>query len=448
MYQEGVGTIRDMQLAVELFQLAADQGQDYAQTHLAMCYLYGDGVPGDARLAAKWFKSAAELGNLDAQNDYAVCLMSGHGVPRDEELAISWVTKSAEAGSVIFMMNLYEYYSLEGAHSNIKLALKWCKKAALKGSADAHVELAVRYQRGDGVDGCAQMAYEHYFKAAKLGHTVAQFNTGVCLVMAVEWHKNPVMVVEWYKNPVMGVECYKKAIDSRVPNAMFNLGTCYQLGRGVPVDMKTPFKWYLRAAEHGHLNAMHNVGFSCQSGIGTSQNLEQAVEWYGKPASFGKCDSQSNLGMCYMCYLSGSGVTRNQRLGIEWVTKAASQGYPKAVDILKSMGIDAPPSSSPYVPHTLGTAPSSNDIYAMAFYRANSDSVSVFKLFLDSAKLGHAKAQFRVARCYERGIGVFRDEYNAVKWYLKAAASGHVMAMHGLVSLCYRERLNYADDDV
>ena len=39
--------------------MAAEQGFDWSQYHLANCYLLGDGVKKDVDEALKWFRAAA-----------------------------------------------------------------------------------------------------------------------------------------------------------------------------------------------------------------------------------------------------------------------------------------------------------------------------------------------------------------------------------------------------
>jgi TPR repeat protein len=45
-------------------------------------------------------------------------------------------------------------------------------------------------------------------------------------------------------------------------------------------------------------------------------------------------------------------------------------------------------------------------------------------LYRISAAAGNRYAQFMIGRCYEGGIGVLQDKYEAVKWYKKAAQGG------------------------
>ena len=44
------------------------------------------------------------------------------------------------------------------------------------------------------------------------------------------------------------------------PDAQFNMGQAYKLGRGVPSSMSTAIDWYRKAAAQGHIRAEDNLG--------------------------------------------------------------------------------------------------------------------------------------------------------------------------------------------
>jgi uncharacterized protein len=67
----------------------------------------------------------------------------------------------------------------------------------------------------------------------------------------------------------------------------------------------------------------------------------------------------------------------------------------------------------------------------VAAYQANNLPLA-YKEFLAGAEQGHSDSQFNVALMYERGIGVGKDEKEAVVWYGKAAAQGNAAAQFNL----------------
>jgi TPR repeat protein len=67
----------------------------------------------------------------------------------------------------------------------------------------------------------------------------------------------------------------------------------------------------------------------------------------------------------------------------------------------------------------------------IAAYQANNLPLA-YKEFLAAAKEGHADSQFNVALMYEQGIGVAKDEKEAVVWYGKSATQGNSAAQYNL----------------
>jgi TPR repeat protein len=67
----------------------------------------------------------------------------------------------------------------------------------------------------------------------------------------------------------------------------------------------------------------------------------------------------------------------------------------------------------------------------IAAYQSN-DLPLAYKSFLAAAKEGDADSQFNVALMYERGIGIGKDEKEAVAWYGKAASQGSAAAQFNL----------------
>jgi len=67
----------------------------------------------------------------------------------------------------------------------------------------------------------------------------------------------------------------------------------------------------------------------------------------------------------------------------------------------------------------------------IAAYQVNNLPLA-YKEFLAAAKAGHADSQFNVGLMYEKGIGVGKDEKEAVVWYGKSAALGNAAAQYNL----------------
>jgi|GEM_PF-821573 len=60
-----------------------------------------------------------------------------------------------------------------------------------------------------------------------------------------------------------------------------------------------------------------------------------------------------------------------------------------------------------------------------------------FDLWKEASEFGLPGGEYLIGRCYEEGLGVQKDYYEAVKWYKKAAKQGHTIAQYNLGN-CYR----------
>ncbi|RAP28943.1 hypothetical protein DID78_04400 [Candidatus Marinamargulisbacteria bacterium SCGC AG-343-D04] len=68
MYQEGKGVDQDLNEAVRLYTLAADQGNAPAQYNLGWMYENVRGVNESFQKAARWYRLAVDQGHVEEQN--------------------------------------------------------------------------------------------------------------------------------------------------------------------------------------------------------------------------------------------------------------------------------------------------------------------------------------------------------------------------------------------
>jgi TPR repeat protein len=120
---------------------------------------------------------------------------------------------------------------------------------------------------------------------------------------------------------------YKTGAERGDAEAQFNLGFCYDDGRGVKKDYGEAVKWYRKAAEQNYAPAEFNLGYCYANGQGVRKDKEEAVNWFRKAAEQNYAPAQSNLGCCYD---NGRGVAKDAVEAVKWYRKAAGQGHPEA----------------------------------------------------------------------------------------------------------------------
>jgi tetratricopeptide (TPR) repeat protein len=148
-------------------------------------------------------------------------------------------------------------------------AVKWYRKAADQGHASAQFNLAINYEKGQGVPQDDAAAMSWYRKAAELGNARAQSNLGAMYAKGQGIPQDCVAAVSWYR----------QAADQGYPSAEFNLGGMYLFGRGLPQDYAEAIKWLHRAAERGLATAEFALGDMYANGKGVPQDYVQAHMW-------------------------------------------------------------------------------------------------------------------------------------------------------------------------
>ena len=76
----------------------------------------------------------------------------------------------------------------------------------------------------------------------------------------------------------------------------YSLGFCYQLGKGVAIDLKKAVELYTLSAEQNYAPAQYSLGFCYQLGKGVAIDLKKAVELYTLAAEQKYAQAQCNLG--------------------------------------------------------------------------------------------------------------------------------------------------------
>jgi len=114
------------------------------------------------------------------------------------------------------------------------------------------------------------------------------------------------------------------------PDAQFNLGQAYKLGRGVPADLNNALDWYRKATAQGHARAEDNLGllmFQQGDRAGAMPYLQHA-------AARGESRAQ---------YIVGTALFNGDMVGKDWVrayalmTRASASGLPQATTSLQQM---------------------------------------------------------------------------------------------------------------
>lgn len=135
----------------------------------------------------------------------------------------------------------------------------------------------------------------------------------------------------WQNNdPARAVAIWRALADKDDPDAAFNLGQAYRLGRGVPADGGEAKRWFERAARAGHLDGQVSLGLLLFD-IG---DRASALTWLGRAAERGEPRAMLVIGTALF---NGDSIKRDPVLGYAYVSRAAAQGLDPAKATLADM---------------------------------------------------------------------------------------------------------------
>ena len=157
---------------------------------------------------------------------------------------------------------------------NIERLREWLDKD----EAWAQAMMAGLYRDGKcGLKQSYVMATMLFEKAVAQGDPTAMYN------LAILYEKGQGVAQSYTK----AAELYTMAAEKGQVEAMFNLAFLYEMGRGVVQSFQKATELYSMAAEKGQVNAMSMLGVMYIQGQGVAQSNELAREWWTKAANEG-----------------------------------------------------------------------------------------------------------------------------------------------------------------
>jgi len=175
--------------------------------------------------------------------------------------------------------NLRDYFHKKDANT---LALKWFRKAADNGHANAQNQVGFMYSAGIAVGKDDSEAVKWYRKAADQGLALAQFNLGVCLDRGIGITQDYKQAAEWYQ----------KAAEQGRSDALKYLADMYFDGRGVQQNYSEALNLYkeVQSYKNGYQPEINSevcikIGRMYEEGKGIKQDYIEAFKWYEKAYS-------------------------------------------------------------------------------------------------------------------------------------------------------------------
>jgi len=140
----------------------------------------------------------------------------------------------------------------------------------------------------------------------------------------------------WQKGDTAGaVAIWRPLAEKGDPDAAFNLGQAYRLGKGVQLDLTQAQDWLERAARKGHVDAQATLGLLLfQNG-----NRVAGMRWRKSAAEAGEPRALLIVGTALY---NGDDVTPDPVTAYAYVSRAAAQGLAPAQATLADMDAAMP----------------------------------------------------------------------------------------------------------
>ena len=198
------------------------------------------------------------------------------------------------------------------------------------------------------------------------------------------------------------------------PEDQYKLAMCYMEGEGFSKDIKAAKEWLLKAARNGHATSQKALGDLYFNGVGVEKNSNEAIKWYSLAAKGGNSSAQAFLGDCY---LRGVGVKQNIELAIDYYKSASKLGDDKVEEKL-------------------------GQIYSVGVGGIKKDIKEAVKWYWLSADKGNNEAAYYLAICYNEGLGIEKNNAEALKWIEKSVNGGVEKGQSLYCILAYDDAVN------
>ncbi|SOD67320.1 tetratricopeptide repeat protein [Alysiella filiformis] len=152
---------------------------------------------------------------------------------------------------------------------------EWTKLSE-NGNAQAHHNLAMLYENGQGVAENLDLAKQFCQKAAELGLANAQYHLGYMLLGS-----DPKAALDWWE----------QAAQQGLAEAQHDLAQQYLLGENVAQDLDLAADWYEAAAQQNHTPSQFNLGVL----YANVQQYANARYWWEKAAALNSEDAIAAL---------------------------------------------------------------------------------------------------------------------------------------------------------
>lgn len=270
-FNDAKGSLPQLQLALRLYQEAADAGHAEAQYTMALLLTGGLITDIDEPAARAYLKhAAAQL--KEAKLLLATLQLKGEwGFELNERLACELLSSLAQEGDADAQFLLGSCYLKGlGVAPDSARGIALLEQASAQSQEPALLLLAHCYRKGQHVEANDIKALQLTAKAAQLGSAEAIYWLGMS-------YRYPEQILESSRQ--VAFERFTQASMAGEQAAVYELGMCYLLGYGVQADPELALTYLMDASAAGHSKARLMTALCWASGLGCKASWAEAMYW-------------------------------------------------------------------------------------------------------------------------------------------------------------------------
>lgn len=214
LYALGINALEDERYRDAIFNLEKAANQQYALAAYTLAMYYHEKESNHPLKAFEWFMVAAKQNHTEAEYYVGLYYQNAKGVPQSIEQAIHWYERAALKHNKNALYHLAMILIKQEKRDFVTIS-KLLEQAAKLDHPNAQYNLAVMYQKGDGVEKDMQKALFWYEKASEANLPIAQYNLGMIYFEGAIVPKDELKAKElWQKAANQGLEAAVKLMYS------------------------------------------------------------------------------------------------------------------------------------------------------------------------------------------------------------------------------------------
>jgi len=199
------------------------------------------------------------------------------------------------------------------------------KLAAQAGDVAALNKLKISYFNGESSVISIDTALSHLRDESRKGDPDAQYTLGQFYYYAIGVRQDSDQAVYFWR----------KAAEQGLPEAQYSMGqACSILNIGGQMNHSEAVRWFIKAADQGHIEAVSNLARQLWAGEGIKMDKTEGIKLWKRAADSGVAHAATMVGRCYA---NGDGVEKDAVEAIRWFEKAKSLGDSTADEKIKNV---------------------------------------------------------------------------------------------------------------